>query len=303
MNKHFLSRTAIAVLAAVALSGPVAAADHSPVKVIATLPVTYGLGALLLKDSSVELVRAAPASLPASRQPSYFSGRGAKILGTAASDADAAITLRSLWPEDPLYPLARRSNIRIIEIDGARPVDGALPGVALQPEASDQLASQPWLNINNLGRMADVMAADLTRLAPADQKQIDSNLAALKHRLLQLSADSESRLAQLDNITVISLTADADYLLTGLNLDVVPFPLPEDGTWTAEQLAEFSAELNGYDVAGVVVDKEPDAELQAAIAAGGSKVILLPEAEGDPVEALDAAIGQLISVLATDTAD
>jgi hypothetical protein len=43
------------------------------------------------------------------------------------------IGVRSLWADDPLYPIARRSNIRIVEVDAARPVDGALPGIAVQP--------------------------------------------------------------------------------------------------------------------------------------------------------------------------
>jgi hypothetical protein len=67
---------------------------------------------------------AAPANLPASRQPSYFS-RGGASLAKAAQQADAVIGVRSIWRDDPLYPMARRSNIRIVEIDAARPVDGA----------------------------------------------------------------------------------------------------------------------------------------------------------------------------------
>ncbi|MFT6464600.1 metal ABC transporter solute-binding protein, Zn/Mn family [Halopseudomonas sp.] len=302
MNKSIVCRPAIALLAAAWFNAAVAADEADRIQVLATLPVTYGLGSMLLADSDVELIRAAPESLPASRQPSYFSGRGAKGLDKAASQADAAITLRSLWPEDPLYPLARRSNIRIVEIDGARPVDRALPGIALRPEITDQLASQPWLSINNLGRMADVVAADLARLAPADQQQIDTNLALFKQRLLQLSAESESRLAQLNNITVVSLTSDDDYLLSGLNLDVVQIPVPEDGNWTSEQLVELSTQLSAYDVAGVVVDREPDAALGAAIAAAGSRVILLPESEGSPIDVLSATIDQLINALAEDPA-
>ncbi|MDV3059445.1 metal ABC transporter substrate-binding protein, partial [Pseudomonas paracarnis] len=41
--------------------------------------------------------------------------------------------------DDPLYPVARRSNIRIVEVDAARPVDGGLPGIAVQPGVTDGL--------------------------------------------------------------------------------------------------------------------------------------------------------------------
>lgn len=75
---------------------PAAAQSAKPVKVLAALPVTYGLAETLLKGTQVKLERAAPANLPGSRQTSYFTGRGAPALHTLALDADAAIGLRSL---------------------------------------------------------------------------------------------------------------------------------------------------------------------------------------------------------------
>ncbi|KAI2669533.1 metal ABC transporter substrate-binding protein, partial [Pseudomonas sp. TNT3] len=92
---------------AVALCGlvnPTFAADK-PLRVLASLPITYGLGDVLLKGTDVQLERAAPANLPGSRQTAYFTGRGAPALAKLATDADAVIGLRSLWPDDPLYPV------------------------------------------------------------------------------------------------------------------------------------------------------------------------------------------------------
>jgi ABC-type Zn uptake system ZnuABC Zn-binding protein ZnuA len=180
MKLHRLSL----VLAVCAMLANPLHAEQQSVHILASLPVTYSLAASLIEGSAVQLQRAAPANLPASRQNAYFTGRGASALAKVARDADAVISLRSLWPDDPLYPLARRSNIRIVEVDAARPVDGALPGIALQNAEGDALANQPWLNINNLGRMADVIAADLVRLSPNDASRIEANLAALKQRLL-----------------------------------------------------------------------------------------------------------------------
>ncbi|MDI7059458.1 metal ABC transporter substrate-binding protein, partial [Pseudomonas aeruginosa] len=98
------------------------------------------------------------------RRPAFSAGGGAGGLARAAGRAAAVTALRSIWSDDPLSPLARRSNIRIVEIDAARPVDGALPGIALRP--GSDLHAYPWLNPTNLGRMADVLASDLERLAP-----------------------------------------------------------------------------------------------------------------------------------------
>ena len=199
-----------------------AADSTKPLRVLASLPITYGLGEVLLKGTNVQLERAAPANLPGSRQTAYFTGRGAPALAKLATDADAVIGLRSLWADDPLYPMSRRSNIRVVEVDAARPVDGALPGIAVQPDNKvDGLNSQPWLSSNNMGRMADVMAADLVRLAPAAKPVIEANLATLKQRLLKFSADSEARLARADNLSVMSLSDHFGYLIGGLNLELI----------------------------------------------------------------------------------
>ncbi|KZN20237.1 metal ABC transporter substrate-binding protein [Pseudomonas fluorescens] len=266
--------------------------------VLAALPVTYGLGALLLEGTDVSLERAAPANLPGSRQTAYFTGRGAQALNKLAIDADAVIGLRSLWPDDPLYPNARRSNIRIIEIDAARPVDGALPGIAVQPGSKiDGLNSQPWLSSNNMGRMADVMAADLVRLAPAAKPKIDANLAALKQRLLKLSADSESRLANADNLSVMSLSDHFGYLIGGLNLELIGLDARPDAEWTPEALKQLGATLKDNDVAVVLHHRQPPDAVKALIAETGSRLVVLSVDAADPVAELEGNVGLVIKGL------
>ncbi|WP_122509054.1 metal ABC transporter solute-binding protein, Zn/Mn family, partial [Pseudomonas viridiflava] len=242
-----------------AVSGADATAQSAqPVRVLASLPITYGLGQILLKDSGVVLERAAAANLPGSRQTAYFTGRGAEALRGLAVKADAVIGLRSIWADDPLYPNARRSNIRIVEIDAARPVDGSLPGIAVQPgQGVDGLNSQPWLASNNMGRMADVMAADLVRLAPAAKPKIEGNLAALKQQLLKLSASSEASLASADNLSVVSLSDRFGYLVSGLNLELIDSLALTDEQWTPEAVQKLTATLKDNDVALVLDHRQP----------------------------------------------
>ncbi|MGH8449248.1 metal ABC transporter solute-binding protein, Zn/Mn family [Pseudomonas sp.] len=268
-----------------------------PVKVLASLPITYGLADVLLKGTDVKLERAAPANLPGTRQVSYFTGRGAPALNTLAQDADAAIGLRSLWADDPLYPVARRSNIRIIEIDTARPVDGGLPGIAVQPGATDGLNSQPWQSSNNMGRMADVMAADLSRLAPSAKSKIDVNLAALKQRLLKLTADSEARLAKADNLSVVSLSDHFAYLISSLNLEVLNTDARPDADWTPQALQKLSADLKGNDVAVVLHHRQPSEAVKTAVTAGGAQLLVLNVDGADPVAELEGNVDQVIKAL------
>lgn len=290
---------------AVALCGlvttsPSFAAESRPVQLLASLPVTYGLSEVLLKGTDVSLERAAPANLPGTRQSAYFTGRGAPQLSKLASNADAVIGLRSLWPDDPLYPMARRSNIRIVEVDAARPVDGALPGIAVQPGMANGLASQPWMASHNLGRMADVIAADLVRLAPAAKPKIEANLASLKQRLLKLSADSEKRLASADNLSVVSLSEHFGYLISGLNLDAISTDARPDAEWTPEALKQLTATLKDNDVALVLHHRQPSDELKAAITEGGCQLLVLSTDGADPVAELESNVGQVVAALTED---
>ncbi|WP_433769687.1 metal ABC transporter substrate-binding protein [Pseudomonas putida] len=286
---------------AIALCGLTAnaCADNAkPLHVLASLPVTYGLGQVLLKGTDVSLERAAPANLPGSRQSAYFTGRGAPALASLATAADAVIGLRSLWPDDPLYPMARRSNIRIVEVDAARPVDGALPGIAVQPgNKVDGLNSQPWLASNNMGRMADVMAADLVRLAPAAKPAIEANLAALKQRLLKLSADSEARLAAADNLSVMSLSDHFGYLIGGLNLELIGLDARADAEWTPEALKALSTTLKDNDVALVLHHRQPSDAVKAAISQGGCRLVVLSTDAEDPVAELEGNVDLVIKGL------
>ncbi|MBD0705466.1 MULTISPECIES: metal ABC transporter solute-binding protein, Zn/Mn family [unclassified Pseudomonas] len=292
-----LRQLALAVALCGLVNSPSFAAEGTPVRLLASLPVTYGLGEALLKGTDVSLERAAPANLPGTRQNAYFSGRGAPALSKLASDADAVIGLRSLWPDDPLYPMARRSNIRIVEVDAARPVDGALPGIAVQSGSADGLASQPWMASHNLGRMADVIAADLVRLAPTAKPKIDANLAALKQRLLKLSAESEKRLASADNLSVVSLSEHFGYLISGLNLDGISTDARPDAEWTPEALKQLTATLKDNDVKRVLHHRQPADAVKAAITEGGSQLLVLSTDAADPVAELESNVNLVVTAL------
>ena len=264
-------------------------------EVLTTLPVTHSLATALLDGTSVQLKRAAPANLPASRQPAYFSSRGGASLAKAAQQADAVIGVRSIWRDDPLYPMARRSNIRIVEIDAARPVDGALPGIAVTGD--DAYAAYPWLNPTNFGRMADVLANDLERLAPADKAKIQGNLAGLKRQLLELTANSQTQLAKADNLSVVSLSERLGYLASGLNLDVVEQALPADGKWDEAALKALGENLKEQDVALVLDHRQPDAAVAEVIKVSGAKLLVVESDPEDTVAGLKASVDQVVGAL------
>ncbi|SHI32644.1 metal ABC transporter solute-binding protein, Zn/Mn family [Pollutimonas bauzanensis] len=270
------------------------AAAVSGIKVLVAHPVVHALAQALAQDSGISVQLAAPASLPATRMASYFAGRGAAALRKAAEDADAAAGLRSIWPEDPLYPLARRANIRIVEIDAARPIDGALPGIALQPGSG--ASAYPWLDPVNLGRMADIMAADLERLtrAAADKAALAKNLGEFKHRLVALAAQAQAQLAGVDNVSVATLSDRLAYLASGFDLDLVLSDARPDADWSGQSLAAFAASLKSNGVALVLHHREPAADVRQAVASGGARLVVLATDDADPVAQLQANIRTLV---------
>lgn len=275
--------------AAAAPAKPASAAQaRAAHKVLAAHPVAHALAVQLVRGTSIEVVRAAPGNLPPARQIAYFEGRGAIALARLAADADAVIGLRSLWPQDPLYPLARRTNIRVVEIDAARPVDGALPGIALQPNAD--IGGYPWLHPVNLGRMADIVGADLERLVPSDARALAANLAGLKQRLVALSARTEGALLDATNVTVMSLSPRLDYLASAFNLELVPV----GDVSTPAALAEA---IRRDGVAAVLHHEALAPELAQAATAAGAKIVVLATSGEDPVAELEGNAGRVVEAL------
>lgn len=254
----------------------------APTRLLVAHPVVAALTTALVRDTGIVVLRPVPETLPPNRQLAFFTGRGAAGLGEAARQADAVIALRSIWPDDPLFPLARRQNIRLIEIDAARPLDASLPGMALQ-EGDASANALPWLDPVNLGRMADVIASDVARLVPAARPRLLANVAALRQQLLATTAGSEARLAAASNLTVFSLSDRLDYLTNGFNLDTAGTDARADEAWTPDALAELTRRLRSASVVAVLHHRELPAALALAVQQSGARAIVLLTEGRDPV--------------------
>ena len=271
--------------AAMAQTTSVAASASAPARLLVAHPVVASLTTQLVRDSGIVVLRPVPETLPPNRQLAFFSGRGAAGLGEAARQADAVVALRSIWPDDPLFPLARRQNIRLIEIDAARPLDASLPGLALQEQDASANAL-PWLDPVNLGRMADVIASDVARLVPAAKPRIQTNVASLRQQLLSITAQTEARLAAASNLAVFSLSDRLDYLVSGFNLDLAGTDARADEAWTPEALAELGKRLRGASVAAVLHHRDLPPPVAEVVQQAGVKAIVLQTEGRDPVAEL-----------------
>lgn len=257
-------------------------ASTAPARLLVAHPVVAALTRQLVRDTGIEVLRPVPETLPANRHQAFLTGRGAQALERAARQADAVVALRSIWPDDPLFPLARRENIRLIEIDAARPLDASLPGMALQALDVPAHAS-PWLDPVNLGRMADVIAGDLARLVPAAKPALQVNLGALRQQVLAITARSEARLASAGNLAVFSLSDRLDYLVGGFNLEPVGTDAREDAAWTPEALVALGQQLRASSVAAVLHHREPPTAVAQVVQEAGARLIVLRTEGRDPV--------------------
>jgi len=253
--------------------------------ILAGHPVTAGLAQALMRGTPVTVEKAVPDGIPMGRQHAFLTGRGEANFAEAARRADAVLTLRSVWAEDPLYPLARRVNIRLVEVDAARPVDAALPGIALRDGAAF-----PWLGIANAGRMADILAADLRRLYPGSAAAIDTNLATLKRALLGLSSTAARGFAAVPDPSVAALSDRFVLLAADLGLDLRKVWTFDDRAWTPERLAELTAYLKAERIPLVLHHRRPAAEIERAVTAGGARLIVLDTLESGPPAELDRAL-------------
>lgn len=273
-----------------------AAKQASPVNVLAAHPVAYALTHRLIEGSGVVLERATPEALPPTRHAAYLGGRGAGSLASAAQSADAVVGLRSVWPEDSLFPLARRTNIRIVEIDAARPVDGVLPGVALNPGAPGD-GQHAWLDPTNLGRMADIVAHDLKQMAPNSAQPITEQLAGFKREVVTLTAKAGTALAALEDVTVFSLSDRLDYFASGFNLDLFGRDHRDDTAWSPDALTELSQRLRDVKVVAVLHHREPAPEVVRAVSEGGARLVVLSALGADPLAELAANVEKVVQAL------
>ena len=259
-------RTRISLVVAVSLlmglgATRLTAAESDGVVVLTTLPVTYSVAKALTKDTAIEVENLPEGGRPMASQQSFFSAQ-AERLSEQFARADAVITIGKLWQDDPLFVAARSANIRIVDIDATKPWSETLEGASIvlapvedapwsQRSATDA-PRQPsvyfWLSPSNGARIADIVAQDLMRLAPADAPQIQANLAAYRRSFARLKREYEVKLAALADVTVYALTAELVYLTTDMGIYVDGYFLEQDIRWTDADAAAFRQYLQDNDI-------------------------------------------------------
>jgi ABC-type Zn uptake system ZnuABC Zn-binding protein ZnuA len=283
----------LAVVGATRLAG----AEADDVLVLTALPVTYSVAKALTKDTSVEVQNLPEGGRPMASQQSFFASQ-AERLSEQFARADAVITIGKLWQDDPFFVAARSANIRVVDIDATKPWSETLEGASIvlapvedAPWSKRSETNAPrmpsvyfWLSPSNGARIADIVAQDLMRLAPADAPQIQANLAAYRRTLLQLKREYEVKLAEVADVTVYALTADLVYLTTDMSIYVDGYFLEQDIRWTDADAAAFRQYLLDNGIRVVLHRWDPAAPIKAAIEAAGARLVVLDTGDTGIVE-------------------
>ncbi|MNG06510.1 Periplasmic solute binding protein family protein [compost metagenome] len=115
--------------------------------------------------------------------------------------------------------------------------------------------------------------------------------------MLKLSAASEARLADADNLSVMSLSDHFGYLIGGLNLELIGQDARPDAEWSADALKQLGTTLKDNDVAVVLHHRQPSDAVKAVIAGSGSRLVVLSTDAEDPVAELEGNVDLLIKGL------
>lgn len=295
MNRKGLYGSWLALLLGLSCS---AFADTGRQQVLVALPAVYALTSALSAGTTLEVVRVpVDVAVPMESQANALSRLDAAVF----QQAEAVVTLSSLWRADPLYATARRHNLRIVEIDASRSWDSIKPGVAATRAPANDVpwaaasdvdqgpSPYAWLGPVNAMRMSALIAADLARLAPADAPRIEHNLAALESRLRRLKAAYGARLTMVPDLRVLSLANEFIYLFGEFGVFVDGWFVRQDIDWSDADRAALTQYLRERDIHVVVHKWAPEARIAKAIEDGGARLLILDT--GNPGMLADTANG------------
>jgi ABC-type Zn uptake system ZnuABC Zn-binding protein ZnuA len=271
------------------LMGGSLAAQPTDTLVLTSLQSTYSLTSALAMDTSI---RVENAPMDGTRMAAQERALFDADLDDLFSSADAVVTIARVWREDRLYQAARARNIRIVPSDAARPWDDSAAPVGLRKrpcsemrgvdndQCTEEISPFVWLSIANGVRMAENIAADLTRLAPEDAKKIQMNLAELIGRLRALKSEYDNRFVLLPDPRVFALTDEFVYLFGEMGIFVDGTFTKEDVRWTEDDLQAFENYLTASGPTVVVHKWEPSQPILDVITRAGGKLVILDP--GDP---------------------
>ena len=237
-------------------------------KVLTSIQSVYSIAQNITKNTDIEVYSIFDSDISMDYGKSAFDNKDLDLAVT--KNAVAVIDVAKVWENDYLYEYVRRQNIRIIEIDASYSFSGDdYSALSLLNYKNGERNPYVWMSLQNTIKMADIIAVDLTRLFPKNEKVIATNLKKFTEELKDLENNYLRETLNAKSLSVIVLTENLDYLFNELNIfaDHVEF-----SQMTSENIDKIMKE-SGSKI--IVSDKWLKKEVISEIEKKGGKFIVL----------------------------
>ena len=186
-------------------------------KVLTSIQSVYSIVKNITKDSDIEVYSIFDSDVSMDYGKSAFDNSELDL--SSAKEAVAVVDVAKVWNNDYLYEYARRKNIRIVEIDASYSFSGNdYLSLSLLNYKNGDRNPYVWMSFQNVIKMANIAADDLSELFPENSKIIDKNLTKFSQEIKEIENEYLEKTLMLSSLSVITLTENLDYLFNDLNI-------------------------------------------------------------------------------------
>ena len=209
-------------------------------KVLTSIQSVYSIVKNITKDSDIEVYSIFDSDVSMDYGKSAFDNSDLDL--SSAKEAVAVVDVAKVWNNDYLYEYARRKNIRIIEIDASYSFSGNdYLSLSLLNYKNGDRNPYVWMSFQNVIKMANIVADDLSELFPENSKIIEKNLTKFSQEIKEIENGYLEKTLTLSSLSVITLTENLDYLFNDLNIF---FNYTDSNEVTVKNVAEIMKRNN-----------------------------------------------------------
>ena len=209
-------------------------------KVLTSIQSVYSIVKNITKDSDIEVYSIFDSDVSMDYGKSAFDNSDLDL--SSAKEAVAVVDVAKVWNNDYLYEYARRKNIRIVEIDASYSFSGNdYLSLSLLNYKNGDRNPYVWMSFQNVIKMANIAADDLSELFPENSKTIEKNLTKFSQEIKEIENEYLEKTLTLSSLSVITLTENLDYLFNDLNIF---FNYTDSNEMTVKNVAEIMKRNN-----------------------------------------------------------
>ena len=209
-------------------------------KVLTSIQSVYSIIKNITKDSDIEVYSIFDSDVSMDYGKSAFDNSDLDL--SSAKEAVAVVDVAKVWNNDYLYEYARRKNIRIVEIDASYSFSGNdYLSLSLLNYKNGDRNPYVWMSFQNVIKMANIAADDLSELFPENSKIIEKNLTKFSQEIKEIENGYLEKTLTLSSLSVITLTENLDYLFNDLNIF---FNYTESNEVTVKNVSEIMKRNN-----------------------------------------------------------